>query len=63
MTRVPLPNMRLLMSDVMVWPSLRQANLGFGAASGLQTIVTFPSTAAYVSDSSGRFLNVGLTAE
>jgi len=40
-----------------------QKNLGLGAASGLQNIVTFPPSAAYVSASRGVFLKDGFSAE
>jgi hypothetical protein len=36
--------------------------LGLGAASGLHIIVIFPPSAAYVSNSRGRFLNEGFNA-
>lgn len=44
-------------------PSFFHTNFGVGAASGLQNIVTFPPSAAYVSDSNGVFLNDGFNAE
>lgn len=46
-----------------MFPSFFQVNLGLGAASGLHFIVTLPPSAAYVSNSRGRFLNDGLKAE
>lgn len=44
--KLPLGKMTLLPPDPIVRPSFFQLNLGRGAASGLQTMVTFPRSAA-----------------
>lgn len=59
----PLSIIRLCPPDPRTFPSFFQTNLGRGAASGLHLIVTFPCSAAYISDSKGRFLNDGFKAE
>lgn len=44
------------------FPSFFHTNLGLGAASGLHITVIFPPSAAYASNSRGRFLNEGFSA-
>lgn len=60
--RFPVSKIVRLPPPPSTFPSFFQTNFGLGAASGLHTIVTFPPSDAYVSDSRGRFLKEGFKA-